>query len=118
MIMSSMAETWSTCKGVSLFHIIKPLRKSQSRQKFTQKKYKNIKNHKKNVLYRFQIWFPIILLCLIQCTKNDPAWILKKTKKIYKTKNIILKMYCINFVESLNLVPLYHAIRKISFWLM
>jgi len=49
MIMSSMAETWNTFKGGdACFHIIKPLTKSQLRQKLThKKKYKNIKIKKK-----------------------------------------------------------------------
>jgi len=51
MIMSSMAEIWNTtCERVPSFHTIKPLRKSQLRQKFTQKKYKNIKTSQKKCI--------------------------------------------------------------------
>jgi len=84
MTTSSMAETWNTFKGVVIlvsYH--KTLKKNLNRDKnLHTKKVQKFKNHKKNVLYRFQIRFPIILLCLILCTKNDPVWILKKTKKI------------------------------------
>jgi len=78
--MSSMAETCIR----ELFSYCKILKKSHLRQKFThQKKYKNSeKITKKNVLYRFLIWIPIILLCLIIYVQKMIRMDLEKTKKI------------------------------------